>query len=120
MTEYMVLLPDDEKAWESATEEQRQQMYGVHRQFAQLLEERGHKFTGGSELAPSREAKTLRTSADGTTTITDGPYAETVEQLTGFYLIETDDLDGLLDTCKVLAQGGERAIEVRALKSSGS
>ena len=36
--------------------------------------------------------------------MTDGPYAETVEQLTGFYLIESDDLDDLLECCKVLAQ----------------
>ena len=44
--------------------------------------------------------------------ITEGPYAEAAEQLSGFYLIETDDLDGLLDTVGILAEG-EGALEVR-------
>jgi hypothetical protein len=75
--------------------------------------------TGGSELAHSREAKVLRTDADGNHTVTDGPYAETVEQLTGFYIIESDDLDDLVDVCKVLARG-ESAIEIRAAAGGGA
>ena len=117
MTEYIVLLPDDEAAWAAATEEHRQATYATHGEFAKLLEERGHRVTGGSELAPSSEAKVLRTDAAGNQTVTDGPYAETVEQLTGFYLIETGDLDDLIEVCKVLGQG-EGVIEIRACKSN--
>ena len=69
--------------------------------------------TGGSELANSREAKVLRTDADGNHTVTDGPYAETVEQLTGFYIVQSDDLDDLIEVCKILGRG-EGAIEIRA------
>ena len=112
MSEYVVLLPGNEAAWEAASQEEKQHTYDRHKEFARLLEERGHKVAGGSELANSREAKVLRTAPDGTQTITDGPYAETVEQLTGFYIIESDDLDGLLEICKVLAEA-EGAIEVR-------
>jgi hypothetical protein len=112
MTEYVVLLPGDEAAWAAATEDQRQATYQQHREFAKLLEERGHRVTGGSELARSTEAKVLRTDADGNQTITDGPYSEAVEQLTGFYVIETSDLDDLLDVCRVLGRG-EGVIEVR-------
>ena len=50
--------------------------------------------------------------------VTDGPYAETVEQLTGFYTVETDDLDDLLQVVAVLA-GAEGAIEVRATVDHG-
>jgi hypothetical protein len=114
MTQYIVLLPGDEAEWEAAPEEHRQATYAQHHEFAKLLEERGHRVTGGAELAHSRETKLLRTSADGTQTVTDGPFAETVEQLTGFYLIETDDLDDLLDACGILA-GVESAIEVREM-----
>jgi hypothetical protein len=46
-------------------------------------------------------------------TVTDGPYAETVEQLTGFYVVRSDDLDDLLDVCRILADG-DGAVEVRA------
>ena len=111
MTTYAVLLPGDEATWESATEEQRAAMYARHGEFARLLEERGHKVTGGAELTHSRTAKVVR--ADGARiAVTDGPYAETVEQLTGFYTIETDDLDDLLEVVGILADGG--AVEVRA------
>ena len=73
MSEYVVLLPGNEAAWEAAPQEEKQHTYGRHNEFARLLEERGHKVVGGSELAHSREAKVLRTARDGTQTITDGP-----------------------------------------------
>ena len=119
MTQYIVLLPGDEAEWEAAPEERRQATYAQHREFAQLLEERGHRVTGGAELAHSRETKVLRTAGDGTQTVTDGPFAETVEQLTGFYLIDSTDLDGLLEVCKVLGKG-EGVIEVREMKGGTS
>jgi hypothetical protein len=115
MTQYVVLLPGDEAAWAAATEDQRRATYAQHHEFARLLEERGHRVTGGAELAHSREAKVLRTDADGTQAVTDGPYSEAVEQLTGFYLVETTDLDDLLEVCKVLGKG-EGVIEVRECK----
>jgi hypothetical protein len=111
MTEYVILLPGDESTWESATEEQRSAMYARHGEFARLLAERGHKVTGGNELTHSREARVVRNGADGIT-VTDGPYAETVEQLTGYYVVDTDDLDDLLQVCGVLA-GAEGVVEVR-------
>jgi hypothetical protein len=119
MTEYVVLLPGDEAAWAVATEDRRQATYAKHREFAKLLEERGHRVTGGAELAHSREAKVLRTDADGRQTITEGPYSEAVEQLTGFYVIDTGDLEDLIEVCKVLGQG-EGVIEIRECKGGGS
>ena len=53
----------------------------------------------------------MRRAGDGIA-VTDGPYAETVEQLTGYYVIDTDDLDDLLEVCGVLADA-EGAVEVR-------
>jgi len=119
MTEYVVLLPGDEAEWLAASEERRQATYLQHKEFAKLLEERGHRVTGGAELAHSREAKVLRTDPDGSHTVTDGPYAESVEQLTGFYIIDTGDLDDLLEVCKVLGKG-EGVIEVRECKGGTS
>ena len=115
MTTYVVLLPGDEAVWENASEEERSAVYARHGEFARLLAERGHTVTAGAELQHSRTARTVRT--DG---VTHGPYAETVEQLGGFYVIDSDDLDDLLDVCRILAddQGG---VEVRAtVDHSGS
>ena len=119
MTEYVVLLPGDESQWENTSPADKEAMYAIHREFAEQLEKRGHKVTGGSELAPSREAKVLRTDPAGAQTVTAGPYAETVEQLTGFYIVDTSDLDDLLEVCKVLGKG-EGVIEVREMKGGGS
>ena len=54
-TQYVVLLPGDEAAWAAATEDERQATYAQHREFAQRLEERGHRVTGGaSSRTPAR------------------------------------------------------------------
>ena len=113
MTTYVVLLPGDEDSWESASEEHRSAMYAKHGEFARLLAERGHTVTGGAELTHSRDARVVRRSESGSASVTEGPYAETVEQLTGFYVVDTDDLDDLLEVAAVLADA-EGAVEVRA------
>lgn len=118
MTTYVVLLPGDEAAWEARPQAEKEETYARHREFQQLLGERGHRVTGGAELAPSSEARVIRTAADGTQLVTEGPYAETNEQLTGFYVIDSEDLDDLLEVCKVLGRG-EGAIEVRAYGGAG-
>jgi hypothetical protein len=118
-TTYVILLPGDEAAWEAASEDERRAVFAVHDEFSQALEARGHKITGGLELAHSREARTLRTAADGTMTVTDGPYAEAVEQLSGFYVVESSDLDDLVDVCRILGRG-EGAIEIRAQAASSA
>jgi len=112
MTEYVVLLPGDEAAWEATSAEGKAATYARHGEFAEALAARGHKVTGGAELTHSAQAKQVRL-VDGAVEVTDGPYAETVEQLTGFYVVESDDLDDLLEVCGILADA-EGAIEVRA------
>ncbi len=113
MTSYVVLLPGDESVWAATPEDEKQAVYAKHSQFAEALAARGHKVTGGAELADSKQARVVRRSADGLA-ITQGPYAETVEQLTGFYLVESDDLDDLLDCVGILADV-ESGIEVRQM-----
>lgn len=110
-TTYAVLFPGNEKVWAEADPEERARVYGRHGRFTELLAERGHRITGGAELADSAGAKVVRGTLDQVS-VTDGPYAETVEQLTGFYLVESDDLDDLLNVCGVVSEGDP--VEVRA------
>lgn len=114
MTEYAILLPGDESRWVAASDADKAVMYDRHRAFMAALGERGHTITSGAELAPSGEARVVH-GAPGAVKVTDGPYAETVEQLTGFYVVRSDDLDDLLDVVGILAAGGG-GIEVRACK----
>jgi len=112
MTDYVVLLPGNEDTWAATPEEERQRVYAKHGEFAKALADRGHVVTGGAELPPSREARVVRRSATGHD-VPEGPYAESAEQLTGFYLIQSDHLDDLLDVCAILADG-DGPVEVRA------
>jgi len=111
VTEYALLIPGDESVWESMTPEQRAAHFACHDEFSRALETRGHKVTGGAELTHSRTARTLRRSG-GRTTVTDGPYAETAEQLGGFYVVSTDDLADLIEVSKILLRA-EAALEIR-------
>lgn len=120
MTTYVVLLPGAEDAWERSNPERQATVYARHEEFARVLAERGHRVTGGAELTHSRDAKQVRRDPNGRVVVTDGPYAETAEQLTGFYLVESDDLDDLLQVCGILAGDPtagdvEGAVEVRAV-----
>lgn len=111
-TTYAILLPGAEDAWAAASEDDRTAVYAEHDRFSTTLVERGHRIVGGAELTPSREGRTVRPGPGGPV-VTEGPYAETVEQLTGFYLVESDDLDDLLEVCGILAAIGD-SLEVRA------
>jgi len=111
MTQYLILLPGDESRWAQATDQERAAMYDRHNRFMQLLGERGHQMIGGAELTHSSQALVVRGDLDDVR-VSSGPYAETVEQLTGFYGVESDDLDDLLQVCGLLA--GEHGLEVRA------
>ncbi|SDE02197.1 YciI family protein [Auraticoccus monumenti] len=111
-TDYVVLLPGDESRWAAADPATREAVYAQHREFATQLGERGHTVLGGAELEHSSGAKVVR-GHRGAVTVTDGPYAETVEQLTGFYLVRSDDLADLLDLCGLLTNA--EAVEVRAV-----
>jgi len=111
-TTYAVLFPGDEKTWADASPEEKNRVYGLHTEFMRLLTERGHTMTGGAELTQSSQGKVIRGRLDEVS-VTDGPYAETVEQLTGFYIVQSDNLDDLVEVCKILGRG-EGAIEIRA------
>jgi len=115
MTQYVILLPGDEAAWQRAGEAERAAVYERHRRFMDLLRERGHRLIGGAELTHSSQARVVRGGLDAVS-VSEGPYAETVEQLTGFYGVDSDDLDDLLDICGLLAGNG--AVEVRAAVES--
>jgi hypothetical protein len=109
MTDYVVLLLGDAERWWSLSEEERTAGYAAHTAFAAQLEEHGHRMTGGAELHRASEARSV---APGATTVTDGPWAETREQVGGYYVVETDDLDGLVECCQIIAATGD-GIEVR-------
>lgn len=118
MTTYVVLLPGDEDAWEALSAEEQAAVFARHEEFSRALAERGHTVTGGAELTHSRTTRQVR-RAGGEVLVTEGPYAETVEQLSGFYIVESDDLDDLVQVCAILADADGAPVEVRATVDHG-
>ncbi|MGI8613601.1 MAG: YciI family protein [Nocardioidaceae bacterium] len=110
MTQYMVIIVGDaDRWWTSMSLKERKDGYAGYARFGEELARRGHKVTGGAELHQTSEAKSIR---PGSAAVTDGPFTETAEQVGGFYLVETDELEDLLDCCKTIAAVGD-GIEVR-------
>ena len=86
---FMLLIYHDEATWDALTESERQQIYREYRELIQELEPKG-TYLVGDELQPTSTARTVRVR-EGKPMITDGPFAETREQLGGFFLIEAAD-----------------------------
>ncbi len=116
MTQYVVMFPaDDEAAWEAGSEADHQAVYDVDARFRHLLEERGGSVTGGAALAHSSGARTLRADAGARALVTEGPYTETVEQLSGFYLVTCEDHRALVEAAEVLVQA-HPVVEIRPVE----
>jgi hypothetical protein len=116
MTQYIVLLPADEARYAGAAPEDRAALTAAHGEFVQLLAERGHKMTGGAQLTPSNQSRVVRGSAVDDVSVTDGPYAESAEQVGGYYVVETSDPDDLAKVCgRLLETPFHDAIEIRQL-----
>lgn len=96
-TEYVILLHGDPQAWRDATPAERAETMARHDAFSRECAEQGYLITGGSELTDVALATVVRRPSDGgAPVVSEGPFTETVEQLGGFYVIQTDDLDGLV------------------------
>ena len=108
---YMLTLIGHEGGWEDATPEEMKAVMERWAAYGRELVDAG-AFIAGEGLQESATATTVRIGDDGERLVTDGPFAETKEQVGGFYLIECGDLDEALEWAKkVPLRGG--GVEVR-------
>jgi hypothetical protein len=105
---YVVLVYEDEERWAAATAGRRQEYATRHGRFAEVAAELGIEVLVGEALGSVATATTLRRSGD-TIVIADGPFAETTEQLGGFYLLEASNLDDVIEAGRELIE----TIEIR-------
>ena len=101
---YFVLLADNPDAapWEELTPEQQQAEMEKHGAFGEACAQRaGVEVIGGEALGDGSTATTVRTT-NGELTVTDGPFAEAAEQIGGYYVLESPDLDTVIDLCGIL------------------
>jgi len=113
--QYMLLCYHDETRWDALPKAKRDEIMDAYGRWAQAIVKSGH-FRASSKLRPTCDATTVREKL-GKRVTTDGPFAETREQLGGFHLIECRDLDEAIEIAgriPTLPTGG--TVEVRPVE----
>jgi hypothetical protein len=110
---YMLLIYDNEQAWTRISETEQRKIYGEYMQFTEDIKA-SRNYLAGSQLHPVATASSVRVR-DGKELITDGPFAETHEQLGGYYLIEAKDLDEATKIAARIPSARYGTVEVRPL-----
>ena len=109
--QYLLLIYGNETAMQSATETQVAQMHAAYGAYTEALKKAG-VMLGGERLKPVAAATTVRVTG-GKTEVLNGPYADTKEQLGGYYMIDVPDLDGALSWAARCPGASAGTIEVR-------
>lgn len=111
--QYLLMIYGDEAAYQSVPEAERGQRHAAYMAYSEALVKAG-VMQGGQRLRPTADATTVRV-AGGKTEVLDGPYAETKEQLAGFYLIDVPDLDAALAWAARCPGASHGSMEVRPI-----
>src|SRR5262249_12712767 len=109
----MLLIYYDEKAWDSLSETEQRHVVGEMRQFTKQIKSTGHNLAG-APLQPTRTTKSVRIRS-GARVVTDGPFAETREQLGGYFLVDVRDLDEAIGIAAHIPAARWGTVEVRPL-----
>ena len=108
---YLLTIYNDESGFAEATPEDIQQVMAAYEAFGREVTEAG-AMLGGEGLSPSSTATTVKVRG-GETVTSDGPFAETREQLGGYYLLECRDLDDAINWAARVPGAQQGSIEVR-------
>ena len=111
--QYMLLIYDTEGSMGAMTADQRNAFMGEYGAYTEGLRAAG-KFVAGDGLQPTSTATSVRVR-DGERLVTDGPFAETKEQLGGYYLIEAKDLNDAIQVASRIPSVKTGSIEVRPI-----
>ena len=109
--QYMLLIYDDESHWRDLPEDERNSIMHEYFSFTEALRDSG-KYVAGDALQPTGTAKSVQVR-EGAPLTTDGPFAETKEQLGGYYLVDVDSEDEALEWAARIPSARWGTIEVR-------
>ena len=108
MTQYAAIIYSADVDWSAPEHAEAMKEYSAFGEAAKAV------IRGGAALYPTSTATTVRVGAKGGTPLTtDGPYAETKEALTGFYLLECADLDEAVRVAATIPAAWDGVVEVR-------
>ena len=109
--QYLLMIYDDEKLLAGLSPEESAKLYEEYNAYTTWLQEKGW-FLGGNALQPTPSATSVRLR-EGDRLVTDGPFAETKEQLGGYYLVECESLDDAIEAAARIPSSRLGTIEVR-------
>lgn len=109
--QYLCLIYDDERAWQKLPRAESERIVGEFLAFTEAVKKSGH-YAGGNALAPTHTATTVRVR-QGKVATTDGPFAETKEQLGGYYLLNARDLNEAIQLAARIPGARFGSVEVR-------
>ena len=115
---YMLLIYDDEQVWAKMSAAEQQKLFGEYMQFTEEIRSSGH-YVAGAPLQPVATATSVRVRNDKPL-VTDGPFAETQEQLGGYYLVEAQNLDEAIALARRIPSVRLGTIEVRPIMEMGA
>jgi hypothetical protein len=107
----LLMLHADENGWSKMTETEQKQGYAAYMAYTEALKKAG-VYVGSNRLRPVSSATTVKI-ANGKQQVLDGPYADSKEQLGGYYLVEAPDLDGAIAWAARCPGASHGTIEVR-------
>ena len=110
---YAMMICTDEKWYESLPPDTLAGFYSEYEQFGAEMGKRG-VLQGGERLRPTTDATTVRVK-DGDVLTSDGPFAETKEQIGGFYICDCKDLDEAIEVASKIPGARHGSIEVRPI-----
>lgn len=116
--QYLLLLHADESGWSKMTKAEQEQGYAAYMAYTEALKKAG-ALVGSNRLRPVSTATTVRV-ANGKQQVLDGPYADSKEQLGGYYLIEAADLDAAIAWAARCPGASHGTIEVRPVWEMGA
>ena len=111
--QYLLLIYGNEADWVNIPEAEQGQIFGEYMQYTSDIKKSGN-YIGGEALEPVASASTVRVR-NGKTLTTDGPFAETREQLGGYYLVEAKDLDEAIALAARIPDARRGSVEVRPI-----
>ena len=110
---YLLLIYSNEADWANVSEAEQGKIFEAYMEFSRSIYKSKH-YLAGEALQPVATATTVR-ARNGKTLATDGPFAETREQLGGFYMIEAKDLDKAIAIAGRIPSAGFGCVEVRPI-----
>jgi hypothetical protein len=116
--QYMLLIYGDEQGWGAMSDEEQNAVFGDYLAFTSSIRESG-AFIDGAPLQPSSTATAVQVR-NGEQLVTDGPFAETKEQLGGFYLVEAENVDAAIEIAARIPGARYGTIEVRPVMPMGA